>query len=612
MIPPGYEDFVSSHEELLKQFQQLSESARDEAVVCIHQLGLETADLATQLAALQGLRTRIMTFLREDIDQYLWNHSKLELWVMQKAGFPCHLKGIVFYGNNVEDEWYTVYLMQKLSVAMESLAISVEDNDGQFMLIEAADHLEPWLSPATAQHRIWIRRGAVHCIPLEAPGSTSDGVRISAALTWLAAEPCPLSASAQRAINLRSQAHPAKALAHAHHVAAIVPYWLAEVLRRCPQAVAQAINAFSDTEADQLSKAVSGIALPANASHTAMEAVSIRMTRTLYAQLTFKKFKVPRRFHPLVRAVQAQGSAKASKALDLGCRVASGLLLAYQQEVDRGGAGVREEVVTEGEQPDHLSQLIQASSTLCSDAIRAVFASLSAAEEQALESKEHHKAVAEAIRQDALRNDSDSWIYLDPDQLDKEMAQRMEQFAGTDSKSMDANEQPPAADEPMAEDLQEVANRFTTFLAEESDYDGINSRPVGGAKKREKVVTPAEGAGGGDLDLDYINQLVAASIAEAAAGQDGVKQVEPAVSGIAMKELGTGEDEEEEEDEETDSDDEDFDEDDHDDDDDEDDVEGQDEEDMQGYEEGDYGEGGDEDDEEDDEDVHVRDVAVLE
>ena len=31
---------------------------------------------------------------------------------------------------------------------------SVEDNDGQFLLIEAADHLPKWLNPESSENRV--------------------------------------------------------------------------------------------------------------------------------------------------------------------------------------------------------------------------------------------------------------------------------------------------------------------------------------------------------------------------------------------------------------------------------------------------------------------------
>lgn len=42
----------------------------------------------------------------------------------------------------------------------------VWDNDGEFLLIEAAYGLPRWLKPETAQNRVWLHGGAFHLVPL--------------------------------------------------------------------------------------------------------------------------------------------------------------------------------------------------------------------------------------------------------------------------------------------------------------------------------------------------------------------------------------------------------------------------------------------------------------
>ena len=44
---------------------------------------------------------------------------------------------------------------------------SVQDNDGQFLLIEAAHHLPKWLQPETSINRVFIYKKQLHTIPPE-------------------------------------------------------------------------------------------------------------------------------------------------------------------------------------------------------------------------------------------------------------------------------------------------------------------------------------------------------------------------------------------------------------------------------------------------------------
>ena len=40
------------------------------------------------------------------------------------------------------------------------------DNDGEFLLIEAAYALPKWLKPETASNRVWLLNGLMHIVPL--------------------------------------------------------------------------------------------------------------------------------------------------------------------------------------------------------------------------------------------------------------------------------------------------------------------------------------------------------------------------------------------------------------------------------------------------------------
>lgn len=70
------------------------------------------------------------------------------------GGVPAHLGGSTVFGDNVEDEWFIVYLLKRITRTFGQLAVSVQDNDGHFLLIEAAEHLPKWLEPDSSQNRV--------------------------------------------------------------------------------------------------------------------------------------------------------------------------------------------------------------------------------------------------------------------------------------------------------------------------------------------------------------------------------------------------------------------------------------------------------------------------
>lgn len=57
------------------------------------------------------------------------------------------------FGDNVEDEWFIVYLLREITREFPGLAASIDDNDGEFLLIEAADFLPKWLNPENSENR---------------------------------------------------------------------------------------------------------------------------------------------------------------------------------------------------------------------------------------------------------------------------------------------------------------------------------------------------------------------------------------------------------------------------------------------------------------------------
>jgi hypothetical protein len=89
----------------------------------------------------------------------------------------------------VDDEWFIVWLLQQISIKWNEAVIGIEDDDGEFLLIEAADVLPNWVTPQNAANRVsslfsplanlflsfadkvhqqlWIHQGHLHLIPLE-------------------------------------------------------------------------------------------------------------------------------------------------------------------------------------------------------------------------------------------------------------------------------------------------------------------------------------------------------------------------------------------------------------------------------------------------------------
>lgn len=67
---------------------------------------------------------------------------------------PSHVYGITYFDDNIQDEWFVVSLLFELTRKIEGLVVRVVDADGEFMLIEAAEHLPQWANPETCSQRV--------------------------------------------------------------------------------------------------------------------------------------------------------------------------------------------------------------------------------------------------------------------------------------------------------------------------------------------------------------------------------------------------------------------------------------------------------------------------
>ncbi|KAG8000219.1 Protein ecdysoneless-like protein [Nibea albiflora] len=164
---------------------------------------------------------------------------------------PAHIGGSTQFGDNVEDEWFIVYLLQKITEAFPELAASVVDNDGEFLLIEAADYLPKWLNPDTSENRVFLCRGELHILPCpskSSPAGISKDVvpSVAQALALLSTHPeaCQANPKISSALRKRLEGYPEKIKTSLHRAHCFLPAGIATVLAQRPDLVAPAVSAF--------------------------------------------------------------------------------------------------------------------------------------------------------------------------------------------------------------------------------------------------------------------------------------------------------------------------------------------------------------------------------
>lgn len=159
---------------------------------------------------------------------YIWQQEQLTFNLGDNASIPC-IKGGLRFGDNIEDEWFSTYIIAEITKQMP-LAANLEDTDGCFLLIEVADALPDWLNPETARNRVFICNGSLHIVPQ--PASPADigifpqgTVALEQALLAIRTYPHRTLANpaVQHILEQRLGMYPQNAYDSMHHTKAFLP-----------------------------------------------------------------------------------------------------------------------------------------------------------------------------------------------------------------------------------------------------------------------------------------------------------------------------------------------------------------------------------------------------
>eukprot|EP00041_Stephanoeca_diplocostata_P013286 m.232676 g.232676 ORF g.232676 m.232676 type:complete len:779 (+) comp19282_c0_seq4:130-2466(+) len=273
---------------------------------------------------------------------YLWHREKFSLGVKETLTNRRHqsssilendksilwsLVGKTAYGDNIEDEWFIVYLLKRITECVPGTVASVRDNsDGEFLLIEAAEALPEWVTPDTAQDRMYIYQGCFHLIPQPSspamigfipigPPDVTSAVRLVAGIPRrLCDTRAPVGVG--QAIERRLAVYPEHARRSVHTARCYIPRDIASVLVQRPDLVAPAVNAFYLRDPVDMKRC----SPMATFRPSTRVMASVAFTRCLYAQLMHQRFEAG----AAVFGRRPSPTSKDFKAHDLGAKLAIG------------------------------------------------------------------------------------------------------------------------------------------------------------------------------------------------------------------------------------------------------------------------------------------------
>ncbi|XP_052820717.1 protein ecdysoneless homolog [Mya arenaria] len=284
----------------------------------------ESTDRAECVRELEECLKNYMTSLSTLLIDVIWQKEGFKLKCVQESGnVPGHLHGETSFAENVEDEWFIVYLLYQLTQRFPGLVARVHDSDEEFLLIEAADALPKWLNPDTAENRVYIYNGELHIIPV--PQSHTDKTifpqtvnNIGDAVDCIRKNPTKTRAAPniQVAINNRINKFPDLLQDHTHYTHCFIPAQMAAILDERPDLLAPAVRAFYYRDPMDLKccRTFTYFRPGTRITHRT------RMTRCLYAQLVHQTFQPDRRSGWVLPAT----SSPKFLSHDLGMKLAHG------------------------------------------------------------------------------------------------------------------------------------------------------------------------------------------------------------------------------------------------------------------------------------------------
>ncbi|NXO77262.1 ECD protein, partial [Sitta europaea] len=395
---------------------------------------------------------------------------------------PAHIGGTTLFGDNVEDEWFIVYLVREITRDFPGLAARIDDNDGEFLLIEAADFLPKWLNPENSENRVFFYKGELHIIPLS---ETSEQ-------DWDLSAPCPTIPQALDLLSTRSEeflaaepiraavykrisGYPEKIQASLHRARCYLPAGIVAVLRQRPSLVAAAVQAFYLREPGDL-RACRRPFTTFPAEQRVMTLVTF--TQCLYAQLVQQKFVPDRRSgytlpapsHPQYRAYEL--GMKLAHGFEILCSKSSKVAPDAKRNVlssplwERFLRSLKEKDYFKGEMEgsakyqellhmaeDHFQQSVAVPEG--SVEVSPGDEILTLLQTTSIDLKEFEREAACLPPED-----DDSWLDITPDALDQMLKEAR-------------NESPPSTnEEEQSYDLETVAESMKAFVSKVSTHEG--------------------------------------------------------------------------------------------------------------------------------------------
>merc|ERR1719189_2187304 len=393
------------------------------------------------------------------------------------------IEGKVTISDNVEDEWYIISLLFRISENLDNVVIQVNDQDGEVLLIESADVLPKWAQdPEMVENRVFICRGAVHIIPI---------AKSPAELTPLPSANCPeienavqtvirygditkASDEVQNSIRARMKNYPNDWSDLMHYTHLLVPKNLQYVLENAKSVnlISKAIRLFYHR--DHIDLKVCRLLKQMNPKSEQLDLVKVgvNLTKCLYAMLSKQKFN-PDKKSGWPTSMNDQNDPD-FKALNLGAKLPCGfeILANTKTHQDDIKQGYIQSLTNKGYFQSELKGskkynglLAEAEKHLLQNSSDLVVKTPAMQLRDLLKEQLEDPKQSGSKKDDLKPEDDDSWIELKPETFDDMLSAH---FKLKDDVTSDQSAN-------INKSTQDIPNEVKNFLKAMSDFEGVET-----------------------------------------------------------------------------------------------------------------------------------------
>ncbi|KAI2797010.1 hypothetical protein BLOT_015062 [Blomia tropicalis] len=226
------------------------------------------------------------------LTDYIWHKDPfiLRCIVNESDGY---LYGRTTFEDNIEDEYFIMFLLYQLTLFDSKLVVKITDEDGEILLIECANYLDRWAQdPRRSENRVYLFNGEIHLISPVMKSSwancDSNNYPIEAAqFIRDNSDRTKANDSIQRCIGKLFNEYPDKIIRQQHRAHCYLPISIASLLDHNPKYIAHSVRAFYFRTPDEEKSINSMKHFPGDKCLLS----SIRFTRCLFAQLTSQEYR---------------------------------------------------------------------------------------------------------------------------------------------------------------------------------------------------------------------------------------------------------------------------------------------------------------------------------